>query len=389
MYRLLARSQDSTVHSRPSSLAGSSVFIVGGGPAGLAAAIALSRKGFCVTVADGAKMPIEKVCGEGILPEGLATLRGLGIDVPLEKGFAFRGLRFVSGSQSADAKFPHAPGLGLRRTILHAAMVDAALRGGVTLHWSTPVRGISRDGVVSWPGASIRPHWIIAADGAASRVRRWAGLQTRHMRNRRFAFRRHYDVAPWSDYVEVYWGKSCQFYVTPVGDSEIGVVFLSANPDLRMDEALAQFPRLTARLKPARITTSERGGITGTWIHPRVTRGNVALVGDAAGMVDAISGEGLRLAFQQSLALADALAANDPSHYQREHRRIMRRPRAMVRLMLAMQSSPALQRRTLRILSCDPQLFQRFLAVHTGSASPVHLASTGARFSWRLLAEAF
>src|ERR1022692_2180287 len=55
------------------------LFVIGGGPAGLAAAIAARLKGLNVTLADGARPPIDKACGEGLMPDGLAALRSLGV----------------------------------------------------------------------------------------------------------------------------------------------------------------------------------------------------------------------------------------------------------------------------------------------------------------------
>ena len=73
------------------------VFIIGGGPAGLAAAIAACQRGLEVTVADGARPPIDKPCGEGLLPEAYAALSKLGITIPTEDSHPFRGIKFVSG----------------------------------------------------------------------------------------------------------------------------------------------------------------------------------------------------------------------------------------------------------------------------------------------------
>src|SRR5205085_7227751 len=108
------------------------VVVVGGGPAGLAAAIAARAKGFRVVVADCARPPIEKPCGEGLLPDALAGLRALGITVHDADSFAFRGIRFIGSGHSVDASFPAGHGLGVRRTVLHQLMIDRAAGVGVS-----------------------------------------------------------------------------------------------------------------------------------------------------------------------------------------------------------------------------------------------------------------
>jgi 2-polyprenyl-6-methoxyphenol hydroxylase-like FAD-dependent oxidoreductase len=360
------------------------VFVIGGGPAGLAAALALRQKGFGVTVADAARPPIEKVCGEGILPEGVSALRQLGVTFNSDERFPLRGMSFLYASGSVQAEFPGAHGLGMRRVTLHKKLIQAAESAGIHLVWQSRVTGLVKNGV-RLQGEVRRASWIVGADGSGSRVRRWAGLDSGRLRQARFAFRRHYRCAPWSDFVEVHWGPRCQFYVTPVGGMEVCVVIISRNPALRMDEAIGEFPSLTARLERSEILDTERGAVTGSMRHRRVIGGNVALVGDAASMVDAITGDGLRLAVRQAFALADALAANNPGQYQATHRRLMRRPAMMARLLTMLDGHPRLQRRVFRILSGEPEIFRRLLSVHAGQASPREVAAAGVRLSLRLL----
>src|SRR5207253_2995692 len=69
------------------------VFVIGGGPAGLAAAIAARKRGFEVVVADGAQPPIDKACGEGVMPDGVAALARLGVAATINHGFPFHGIR--------------------------------------------------------------------------------------------------------------------------------------------------------------------------------------------------------------------------------------------------------------------------------------------------------
>jgi len=240
---------------------GCDVCVVGGGPAGLAAAIALQLRGLQVIVADGLRPPIDKACGEGLMPDSLSTLEALGIVIPSGLGRKFLGIRFVDKDRRVDGDFGDAHGLGVRRTILHERMVARAEACGVMLRWGAPVIGLNHDGVATTAG-TIRARWIVGADGARSRVREWAGLHASLHYRRRYAYRRHFRIAPWSPRMEVHWGDDCQAYVTPLGASQVCVAVVSRNPQLRLDAALDAFPELRAGIAGARPLSSERGAVT-------------------------------------------------------------------------------------------------------------------------------
>jgi flavin-dependent dehydrogenase len=338
------------------------VLVVGGGPAGLATAIAARRKGFRVRVVDGAHPPIDKACGEGLMPDALKALEALGVQVPDALGGVFRGIRFVGDGFSVEADFPSRHALAVRRTRLHQILADAAVDNGVELCWGTSVGDLG----------DARARWIIGADGYNSKVRKWAGLERWSRRQERYGFRVHYQIAPWSEYVEVHWHAEFQMYIAPVGPEEVLVSLLCRDPHLRVQEALESFPELQERLADAPRTTMERGGISATRKLWTVTQGAVALVGDASGSVDAITGEGLGLAFRQGLALADALAAGNLDLYESAHRRLARRPTFMADLLLMLDVRPGLQDRALRYLARHPGVFRFLLAWHVGELrSPI------------------
>jgi flavin-dependent dehydrogenase len=360
------------------------VLVVGGGPAGLAAAIAAREKGFQVTVADSASPPIDKACGEGLLPGTLTSLRELGVAIRAEEGQIFRRIRFIDGATSAGANFPGGGGIGVRRTVLHQKMVERAEECGVELLWNSPVTGISEDGGIVG-GKAVRAKWIVGADGIHSRVRRWSGLDAGARREVRFAQRRHYRVKLLADCVEVYWGRKMQAYLTPLANEETCVVLISRVPSMCFEEALAEFPALARRLVNAELSSVQRGAVTTTCRLDQVCRGNIALLGDASGSVDAITGEGLGLSFREALALADALETGELKKYQAAHRRLARRPHLMGRLLLLLDRCTPLRRRFLRGLARDAALFTRILRAHVGEASPAFMAKTSARLGWRLI----
>lgn len=360
------------------------VFVIGGGPAGLAAAIAARQRGMRVVVADGMRPPIDKACGEGLMPDGLAALERLGLRLTRREAYPFRGIRFLSHHRSSGALFPDGEcGLAARRTVLHRVMSERAAQLGAELLWGSAVTAIS-DGGVHVGGDFVRARWIVGADGSGSRVRRWAGLEACYKPRLRYAFRQHYGVSPWTDHMEVHWGRHSQGYATPVNEDQVCVAVASHDPHMRLEQGLEDLPWLRARLQGAEPVTTERGAITGNQRLKRVWRGNVALIGDAAGTVDAITGEGLGLAFSQAVALAKCLEFGDLRPYQAEHRRLALRPLLMARLMLLLDGRTRLQDRTLRVFQKRPEIFRRLLALHVGALPPQRLVLDGLTLGWGL-----
>lgn len=144
-------------------------------------------------------------------------------------------------------------------------------------------------------------------------------------------------------------------------------------------------PRLSERLRGAETISSDRGALTGNCEFKRVWRGNLALIGDASGTVDAITGEGLGLAFSQAVALAACFQSGDLARYQAEHEKLARRPLWMARLMLNMDGRPQLQRRTLQVFQKHPEIFRRLVALHVGALPPTQLVWDGLTLGWGLL----
>ena len=352
------------------------VAVVGGGPAGLATAIAAVQQGLRAVVFEAApadSAPIDKACGEGLMPAGVRALAALGVDA-LALGHPFVGIRFLEGKLCAEGRFRQGSGVGIRRTRLHAALLQAAGSAGVDLRFGHRVGAIGATGEIdteaAWldgPEGRIEARFLVGADGLHSRVRRWAGLERRTAPRAgdRFGVRRHYRLAPWSEFVEVSWAPVGEAYVTPVGDDEVGVAFLWSGRKAGFDDLMAFFPELRARLGDAPAVSKDRGAGPLRQRTRDVVRGRTLLVGDAAGYVDAITGEGLALAFEEAFAAAAAMANGELSHYRSARRAIHRGPDTLTHLMMFAERRPALRRFVLRRLAKSPNLFARLLGVHS------------------------
>jgi len=361
------------------------VIIIGGGPAGIVAAIAARRFGLRATVLDARKPPIDKPCGEGILPQGVAALRQIGVSLRQAGALPFRGIRFVDEEHYTKADFAGATGYSIRRVKLHQLLLDHATEAGVEFHWGARVTQIDESAVAT-AKENFTYCWLIGADGQNSLVRKWAGLETRVATEKRYGFCTHFRLPPWSDVPEVHWTHGCQIFVTPVMAEQVGIAVISRDPGLRLERALERFPAIAKKLLGAARTTRESGDTTRLRILPAVTRGRVALIGDASGTVDAVTGHGLSLSFQQAIALAEAMTAGNLTHYQTAHKKIATVPIAMTRLMLLMDRSEWIRSRTIRLLEKSPGLFARMLEIHTEATplSSVRVADI-ADFGWKFL----
>ncbi|ORA82119.1 NAD(P)/FAD-dependent oxidoreductase [Mycobacterium malmoense] len=311
------------------------LLIVGGGPGGLATALHARRHGLSVIVVEPRESPIDKACGEGLMPGGLAELTSLGVD---PAGMPFHGIAYVSENRRAQARFRSGPGRGVRRTTLHAALAARAKEQDT--EWiPARVTTVEQDahGVTA---AGVRAKWLVAADGLHSTVRRAVGINATAGRPRRYGVRWHYRVPVWSEFVEVHWSRWGEAYVTPVEPDLVGVAILSrGRPDL------AWFPRLARHLEGASRGPARGCGPLRQVVSRRVA-GRVLLVGDAAGYEDALTGEGISLAVKQAAAAVEAIVNETPSSYEAAWHRVTRDYRLLTRA-LVLTSTPRMTRRAI------------------------------------------
>jgi flavin-dependent dehydrogenase len=387
------------------------VLVAGGGPVGLAAAIGCALAGLSVAVAEPRATPVDKACGEGVMPAAVRRLDALGVT---PEGFPLRGIRYLDAAHRADAPFRHGDGRGVRRTVLQASLAARAASLGVAV-LPARVTGFSQhDGHVTAGGVEAR--YLVAADGLHSPIRRALERDTapvpggsadraeagarnpapgdpaqgqltlehpalghparqqqtqRHLARGyqappRYGLRRHYRVVPWTDLVEVYWAAGAEAYVTPVSADVVGVGLLFARPERNgtrpgagdgFAARLAAFPALAERLGDAAPASAVRGAGPLRQDVRRRVYGRVLLVGDASGYLDALTGEGLGVGLAQAEVLARCLAAGRPADYERAWRRVSRPAWRLTAGLLWSRNQPLLAPRIVPAAQYLPWLF--------------------------------
>ncbi|MEQ1500609.1 MAG: NAD(P)/FAD-dependent oxidoreductase [Myxococcota bacterium] len=376
------------------------VVVVGGGLAGSAVAVHLADRGHEVIVVDRVVFPRDKPCGEGLMPHGLHALGRLGVAPPVDAR-PFGGIRWTAGGVTAVGRFPEGVhGLGVRR-----AALDAALHARATAHprisVRTPIRvdglGHDADGVtVRTDHGPIRARLVVGADGLHSRIRHWTGLERAPRGRKRYGVRGHLTLAPGvadPPWVDVELVDGAELYVTPVGPGQVNVAALCERDTARglkgaPAEVLARWlagSRLGESLvagpsADVRVTGPLRQQVSG------VIADRVVLVGDAAGFLDGITGEGMSTGLGSAELAADVVSAGlrgaglDRAAlrpYAIAHRRLVRETDWLTEVILWGVARRWLAERVVRNLARRPQLFDRLLAIETGAASLSSIGVSG------------
>jgi flavin-dependent dehydrogenase len=302
------------------------VLVVGAGPAGSIAALVLARAGAKVTLLDRAEFPRDKLCGDSINPGAMNLLRPYGLDAGIEKaGLPIRGMLVTGpGNAEVDGRYAGAiAGRSVRRRELDALLLDAALHAGARFEANVRVNAASTAGtteslVRSDSGSVVERHarMVIAADGRRSSVAFGLGLAKHPPRPRRWALGAYFEgVTGLADRGEMHIRRGRYIGVAPVPGNlaNVCVVFpeLAARsfmhaPDVALEASIVADAGLRGRFEKARRVTEVQ--VLGPLAVDVARAGlpGLLLAGDAAGFIDPMTGDGLRIAIRGAELAAEA-----------------------------------------------------------------------------------
>ncbi len=302
------------------------VVVVGGGPAGAAAALAARDTGASVLVLDRADFPRDKVCGDGVAPEALDVLAGLGVDVAaLTDGYApVPRLSLRSPGGAAVERATHRPSSVVPREVFDARLLAAALdRGaGFRRHAVRAVTpgpdGVDVDGVLT---AGV----LVGADGAESVVRRALGLPRNRDDRMAVALRGYAPELPGQAGTQVLVTTEQRWpayaWSFPLGDGRANVGYGELVAGGANRAALVEgLHRLLPGVEPEGLRAHRLPLSTG---RPRQPDGRVLLAGDAASLVNPMTGEGIFYAVLSGALAGRAAGAGAAAGAV--HRRALRR----------------------------------------------------------------
>jgi 2-polyprenyl-6-methoxyphenol hydroxylase-like FAD-dependent oxidoreductase len=304
------------------------VVVVGGGPAGASCALGLARRGVAVTILERAVFPRRKACGEYLSGGAVAALDelGLGRELRLVAG-PLRGVRLVPPRTPAVELAFADEALSLDRALLDTVVLGRALAAGARL-----VHGRAEDlrfergrvaGVVyrdeAGERSEMRGRFVVGADGNGSLVARKLGLVRPQRGARRFAVGGHYrGLGSLDGCIEMYVGEGAYFALNPLDAVRTNVMVVVR------DRALGEWSGAVderMRGKAAELARGQRSFEGAERTGPRIAVGPLSfavgapaapgalLVGDAAGVLNPFTGQGVFLALRGGIEAAAALGA--------------------------------------------------------------------------------
>jgi geranylgeranyl reductase family protein len=294
------------------------VVVVGGGPAGAACATAARRAApeARVLVVDRADFPRDKVCGDGIAPEALDVLGGLGIDpAALTEGYpAVPRLRLRSPGGAEVERAMHRPASVVPRAVFDSRLLAAALASGAEFRRLAVRRIDVRATHVELDGG-LTASVVVGADGAESVVRRMAGIVPNRSHQTAIAIRGYAPAPPGTDGVQVITTTEQRWpayaWSFPLGDGRANVGYGElVSSKVTRGGLLAGLERLLPGVAAEGLRAHRLPLSTG---RPKQPDGRVLLAGDAASLINPLTGEGIFYAvLSGALAGAAAVGSGDP-----------------------------------------------------------------------------
>lgn len=369
------------------------VLVVGGGPAGSAAAVMLRQRGHDVLLLDEARFPRDKVCGEGVSPEAWRLLGEIGAAGAVRSlaPHPLRGMTVIAPDGTSfrgDYRGAAHPGFAVRRERFDRVLLDRARAAGVEVREGMRASGLVEragavEGVTAANGAgpeTLRARLVIGADGRRSVVARRLGLLREHPRLRRFAVRGYWEgMEGLEERGEMHGGGAGYCGVAPLSPTRANVTFVLDRREMRASggglegfyrRTLRRWPRIAERLERATLLSPPRAIGPLALASSGVSAPGALLVGDAAGFYDPFTGEGVTLALRSAELAAEAgdrfLRAGSSRalrDYERVRHAATRHKFLFNRLVQAVVGRPGLANAVVSRLARRPDLADRLVSI--------------------------
>lgn len=372
----------------------SDVIVVGAGPAGTATALQLARSGVDVTILERLHFPRTKVCGEYLSIAALHALCDLGLEDCVADAYRIGGIALAAfGSEPVRLRLPAHGARALARSTLDDRLLRAALTAGARL-----VRGAFMHDVLERSAVRVvyrdergdvqsrRTRVLVGADGAWSAVATRNGLAATQRRGGRWAVGGHLTRQAPNDELEMYVGTGGYFARNPLTHDSVNAMLVLPQPALP-EETDAIVASITGGRRRFDESVLERRVAVGPLRYAplSILDERVILTGDAAGLLDPFTGQGvacaLRLSFGATRAIMACLAGDPFARvaraYVKEWRAIVG-PRRLLSLFIdTLIRSPFLRSRARRGALRHADVAEKMLAVVAGAAPPASALSPG------------